>query len=335
MKLLPVAHAPGRHCASTAIRDMMSFHGTQLTEAMCFGIGCGLGIWYLDLPGINVSRLVHVRSSDIEAQFFSRIGHPFAWELADSPVQSEESLVRALDRGFPALIRTDIYHLPYYRSHTHFPGHVIIVWGYDKKREIFFVTDTEREEVLEVPFQAMRKARHQEGSFFEMQGNLFSPEQIGLSGSMREIILNSIAHNSRVILDDAYDFQGVRGLAVWLRELPAWEDFADWRWTARLTYQIIERRGTGGGGFRLMYADFLREAALSLPEIASLRLADRMLAIAQAWQGLAGALKEASEKERPDFREASVRLERVRDLEEAYHRDAACLVREGGPSSRA
>ena len=326
MRLLPVAHAPGKHCASTAIRDMMRFHGIRLSEAMCFGIGAGLGIWYLDLPGIAASRLVHVRSADIEAQFFRRIGHPFAWETSESPEESEELLFRALDSGLPALVRTDIYHLPYYRSRTHFPGHVIMVWGYDRRRQVFFVTDTEREEVLEVPFTDMRQARHQKGSFFEMKGNLFSPEGIEGPGDMQEIIARSIVHNSRVILDEAYAFQGIKGLDSWLSEIPAWGEFPDWQWTARLAYQIIERRGPGGGGFRLMYADFLKEAAAFVPEILSLRLAEKMLLAAKSWQELAGSLKAVSEKERPDFREAAGSLERVRDLEDAYHRAASNLA---------
>lgn len=326
MKMLPVSHAPGRHCASTGIRDMLGFHGIQMSEAMCFGIGAGLGIWYLDLPNSSPSRLVHVRSADIEAQFFSRIGHEFAWDLSDEPGQAEASLRRAIDRGLPALIRTDIYHLPYFRSSTHFQAHVIMVWGYDPQREVFFVTDTDNPELLEVPFADMRKARHQEDSFYETRGNRFSPEAIEPPGSMREIIVGSIVHNSRVILDEARDFQGIRGLDTWLEELPGWAELEDWEWTARFSYQVIERRGTGGGGFRLMYADFLREALRWVPEIASYGLAERMSETAGAWQALAAALKEASEQERPDFREVAGQVERVRALEDDYHRAALALA---------
>ncbi len=199
--MLPVSHVPGRHCASTAIRDMLSFHGIRMSEAMCFGIGVGLGIWYRSLPTGSPSRLVHMRSADFEAQFFSRIGHEFVWDRSGKPGLAEASLCRAIDKGLPALIRTDIYHLPYFRSSTHFQGHVIMVWGYDSEREVFLVTDTGNPEILEVPFPDMRKARHQEDPFFEMQGNRFSPGAIEPPGGMREIIVSSIVHNSRAILD--------------------------------------------------------------------------------------------------------------------------------------
>ena len=37
------------------------------------------------------------------------------------------------------------------------------------------------------------------------------------------------------------------------------EQVEDWQWCARFGYQVIERRGTGGGNFRLMYSRFLAE----------------------------------------------------------------------------
>ncbi|PIP42692.1 MAG: hypothetical protein COX19_00160 [Desulfobacterales bacterium CG23_combo_of_CG06-09_8_20_14_all_51_8] len=51
MPILNITHQPGRHCASSAISDLVRFHGYVLTEAMCFGIGEGLGIWYLSPSG--------------------------------------------------------------------------------------------------------------------------------------------------------------------------------------------------------------------------------------------------------------------------------------------
>jgi hypothetical protein len=143
---------------------------------------------------------------------------------------------------------------------------------------------------------------------------------------MREIIVSSIVYNSRAILDEAHEIQGIRGLTTWLKELPEWGEFEDWKWAARFSYQVIERRGTGGGGFRLMYVDFLREALRWVPEIASYRLAERMLETAGAWQELAAALKDVSEQERPDFREVARRVERVRVLEDDYHRAALALA---------
>jgi hypothetical protein len=117
---------------------------------MCFGLGEGMAVWFMYFPGLSPSRIVHVRTIDLESQFFDRIGHPFEWEIFDTPEHSERGLRAKIDDGLPVILRTDLYHLPYYASKTHYPGHVITVWGYDSDREIFFVTDTERKDLLEV-----------------------------------------------------------------------------------------------------------------------------------------------------------------------------------------
>ncbi len=326
MKMLPAAHEPGRHCASTGISDLVRFHGVELSEAMCFGIGAGLGIWYLGMPGLSTSRLIHVRSSDIEDQFFTRMGLRFRWEEFEDSSRSEQALKDAIDRGLPAIIRTDIYYLPYYESKTHFPAHVIVVWGYDDAREVFFVTDTDRPEIVEVPFKAMREARHQSSAFFQMQGNLFAPEKVGLPDRLDEVIRKAIVYNSSVILDDTHAYQGIRGLDTWLGELSGWGDFPDWKWVCRFTYQVIERRGTGGGGFRLMYADFLEESSKLIREVALMNFPGKMLELGRAWQGLAGALRDVSEMDRPELGRIESSLRTVRDLEEAFHREAVTLA---------
>ena len=79
-------------------------------------------------------------------------------------------------------------------------------------------------------------------------------------------------------------------------EAASWPEVAeDWQWCARFAYQVIERRGTGGGNFRLMYSRFLAEAGY--PEQVPLAAA-----AAESWTGLADALFAASEEERPEPR---------------------------------
>ena len=319
MPMLKVTHTPGRHCASTAICDLVNFHGIVFSEAMCFGIGAGLGIWYLDFPGLPASRMLHVRSLDIEAQFFTRMGCNFSWEQSDDPAASEAALCRHIENGRPAVIQTDIFYLPYYGSKTHFPGHLIAVWGYDRNKREFYVTDTERPDPVAVSFADMRKARLIRNAIFDLRGNLFAPANLTLPPDLPAVLRKAIIHNSRMLTDASTHAMGIGALEKMLDELPGWSDFTDWQWTARFAYQVIEKRGTGGGGFRLMYADFLEEAADFVPEIASLGLVPMMREAALTWQDLAAAFKSASEKDRPDFTEVADQIRNVIRTEAAYH----------------
>jgi hypothetical protein len=326
MPLLDVHHRPGNHCASTGIRDMVNYHGLDWSEAMCFGIGAGLGIWYLDLPGQSPSRMVHVRSADIESQFFQRIGIPFEWQHYQDPAESERALISVIDQGTPAIIQTDIFHLPYYNSSTHFPGHVITVWGYNLDKSVFIVTDTEREELLEVSFTALRKARYSNNGFFQCAGNLFAPKTITEPDDLETVLRESIRYNSKTLLDGVETWGGVAVLNKWRNELIDWPRFKDSQWAVRFAYQTIEKRGTGGGGFRQLYARFLKEAAVHLPEITASGLPEKMTLTAEAWQTLASALKTASEEEQPDYTAVDQGINAVLSIESDYHRTAVATL---------
>ena len=67
---------------------------------------------------------------------------------------------------------------------------------------------------------------------------------------------------------------------------------ADWQWCARFNYQVIEKRGTGGGNFRAMYARFLAEVGLEIE-------AEQCAAASAAWTALAADLFAASESDEP------------------------------------
>ncbi len=317
---IEIKHYPGRHCASTALSNLAHFHGLSWSEPICFGLGAGLGFWFINVPGGSPSRFIHVRSADIEEQFFQRVGCPAAGRKYAGEAEGERDLCALLDKGFPVLVLTDIYYLPYYGSKTHFPGHAITVWGYNRGKQLFYVTDTERDEVLEVPFDQMRRARFCKGTFFNLEGNLYCPEQLIEPVDMPNIIKEALTANSRMLLESTTSFQGMEALAKWGENIVKWRDLPDRQWATRFCYQVIERRGTGGGGFRLMYSEFLREAGAYLPAVASSGLPEMMGEAAAAWSALAGLLKAASEQKEPDFSAAAEQITRICRLESAYHR---------------
>lgn len=320
---MQITHAPGRHCASTAVSDITRFHGAPLSEAMCFGLGEGLGLYYVGLPGLEPSRIFHGRALHFEQQFFQRIGTPFHWDQHADPAAAEAALRAALDAGVPALIQTDIYYLPYYNSKTHFAGHLIAVWGYDRERDVYFVTDTERPGALEVPAEAMRRARYCKVPPFPMEGNLFAPRALALPADLPDRMVEAVRENARKLLAGENFYEGLAALNNWRNDWAAWNEFADWKWTARLIYQTIMKRGTGGGAFRLMYADFLAEAAEHAPALRAAGLAAPMRAVGEAWDALALALRDVSEGDALDTTAARAALERLYDLEAKYLESAA------------
>src|SRR3954468_19434755 len=100
-------HAPGHHCGSTALRNLLAFHGVELSEEMAFGLGAGASFYYLALDDASPSRWFNGRTARVEEAFRSLTGaaltmRPFpagdagAWEAARAEV----------DAGNPALLLT-------------------------------------------------------------------------------------------------------------------------------------------------------------------------------------------------------------------------------------
>lgn len=310
-----ITHLPGRHCASSAIRDLIEFHGTHLTEAMCFGLGAGLGITYLELPDAPVPFMTHVRSLGYEKRVFENLGVPFAWSTYRSPDAAALALAELLDASRPALLLTDIYHLPYFGSRTHFPGHAIVAWQRISAATVM-VTDTDRPHPVPVESDALTRARFSSQQPFVHSGDLFAPASIKTELSP-DRIADAIRQNAEILRDGDQN-SGLRALETWINDLARWETTGDWRWTTRFAYQVIEKRGTGGGGFRSMYSEFLAEAGRNDKRIGAYNLPQLMCECARQWTGLAMHLKAASEGEAfPSLRIADAIVD-VQHAEQRY-----------------
>lgn len=302
MTLINNTHVAGVHCSSTAIADLVRFHHFDWSEAFCFGIGGGLGVTYLQTPNSSPTRLLHTRSLGYEKRFFNAIGvEDFSWLSASTEEESEEQLLCALNEGRPALLLTDIFYLHYFNSSSHFPGHGIMVWGYDQSEGAFYVTDTERENLEKVSFADMRKARVSTSPPFVCNGDFYAPKTLTKPSDLKTLCKLAIKENAARLLDSTNNSSGLIALDTLIDDIDNWSKADDWQWNCRFAYQTIEKRGTGGSGFRKMYAQFLSEASQHVKSINTLALENKMITSAQCWYELSNAFKQTSEQEVPDF----------------------------------
>jgi len=59
-------HLPGNHCGSTALRNLLAFHGTQISEEMAFGLGAGACFFYIQADEQSPSRFTNGRAQQLE-----------------------------------------------------------------------------------------------------------------------------------------------------------------------------------------------------------------------------------------------------------------------------
>ena len=256
-------HVPGNHCGSTALRNLLGFHGVEISEEMAFGLGAGACFYYVVLDE-HSPVAVHERP-----------GGAARGELPRAHRRPASAAHRGRPRGLlgagrarpsttggPALLLTDLYYLDHYGRSAHFPGHAVVLAGYDE--ELAWLSDTAFEDLQTTSLEGLREARHSQQPVFPLEGHA-----IDLPEGRRSTATTCVAHApaaieraaSRMLEPPLGDFEGLPALRRFAAEVGDWPEAAeDWQWCARFLYQVIERRGTGGGNFRKMYSRFLEEA---------------------------------------------------------------------------
>src|SRR5829696_1519561 len=107
-------HRPGNHCGSTALRNLLGFAGTEISEEMALGLGAGVCFYYLELDGQSPSRFTNGRVGRLEERFLELTGSPLHFRTFDGPQESWAAAREAVDGGRPALLITDLYYLDHY-----------------------------------------------------------------------------------------------------------------------------------------------------------------------------------------------------------------------------
>ena len=290
-------HVPGNHCGSTALRNLLAFHGCAISEEMAFGLGAGACFFYFPLEDQSPSRFTNGRAARLEEDFLELTGAPLRMRTDEDQERSWRMARENVDAGRPALLLTDLYYLDHYGKSAHFPGHAVVLAGYDE--EVAWLSDTGFEELQSTKLENLALARHSQHPAFPLSGQMIDVEPNGEGadldpGRIKAAAPAAIARAAAQMREPALgEFQGLPALERLAGEIGDWPaTVADAQWCARFLFQVIERRGTGGGNFRLMYSRFLEEAGREESALAA--------EAASRWTSLAGVARALSEEDEVD-----------------------------------
>ncbi|MGH2976377.1 MAG: DUF4872 domain-containing protein [Solirubrobacterales bacterium] len=305
-------HTPGHHCGSTALRNLLAFHGAEISEEMAFGLGAGACLYYVTLEDGSPTRWFNGRTARLEENFGELTGAALelrtfeegdgeAWEAARVEVAA----------GNPVLLLTDLFYLEHYGNSAHFPGHAVVLAGYDE--EFVHLSDTGFEELQTTTrIEELDQARHSKHPAYPLSGHMFTASGTVTQEQLHDAIPAAIDRAAQAMVASPFgEFSGLGAVDRLAEEASSWPEAAeDWQWCARFGYQVIERRGTGGGAFRLMYSRFLEEAGRAEAPLAA--------EAAERWTELASAFHAASEHDEPEpslWREIDAASHRVAEAE--------------------
>ncbi len=262
MRVPGYPHQKAIHCGSGTLAAALAHRGLLLSEPMVFGLGAGLGFaLHEGEPPQQASRFFVGRSPSFEQDLCASLGAELTSELYDKPAAAWVRCCELLAQGKPALVYTDLFELPYLGARNHWYGHLVAVIGHEGDEAL--IADNERPEPVRVPIASLQRALGGPAPVPVDGISVLSLGELdpGAPKRAREAVLLQAVR----LTEEAAPRTGVLGLRALAEELPSWKERPDADRCFRLAAQVIEQRGTGGGLFRRMYAQFLEEAGL--PEL--------------------------------------------------------------------
>lgn len=316
---IPYQHRHAAHCESGVAANMLSHYGAPLSEAMAFGLSSALSFAFLPFVKLTGFPLIAYR---MPPRFILKgLSKPFDvqlhFETFGSPERGQRRLDELLAQGKVVGLQTSVYWLPYFPKDMrfHFNAHNLLVYG--KEGDDYLISDPVAEDPQRCASADLLRARFAKGALAP-KGLLYYPDRPGTTQVSAQAIRKAIVKTTRIMLGPI-PIVGVRGMCMLAKRIERLEanDFG-------LNYighvvRMQEEIGTGGAGFRFLYASFLQEAAAicQLPELE--QLADRLNSIGDDWRDFAlHAARMIKGREAVDFALLSKALRALSDQEAAF-----------------
>jgi hypothetical protein len=288
-------HAGGKHCWTTALKNVFSYHGLNLSEEMLFGLGGGIGFiyWYMKLMSAPFIGTRYGKGVEPLIDTCRRIGAQATIFQTGSVTKGHEELKKQLRQDEPALVFVDMPYLPYLAipENAHFGGHTVIVFGLDEQNDTVYISDR-CEKPVTIGIEDLKKARSSKFPPFPPKNKLLKLKHPSKITNLEEGITESIRECCNSMLKPPIKNIGLAGMKKWASLVPQWtKQFTGLNLIGCLfnIFLYIEISGTGGSAFRKMYAKFLKEASSILNKPTLKETAEMFSESANLWSEIAKA----------------------------------------------
>lgn len=258
-------HNQSAHCESGVAANLLNQKGIKISEAMAFGIGGGLFFGYLPFIRINGLPLVTYRAAagHILKQIAQIPGMTMYQKRFRDRNQAMLELDAALDASIPVGLQTGVFWLPYFPRalRFHFNAHNLVVYG--KQGDNYLISDPVFPQPVLCSAEDLARARFASGALAP-RGKMYYLTRVPEAFDRKPYIIQGIKSVCRMMLGSPFPLIGVKGMRFLARRLEKWPQRLG-RENAELhlgqVVRMQEEIGTGGGGFRFMFAAFLQESA--------------------------------------------------------------------------
>ncbi len=260
-------HIQAAHCETGVTTNLLRGIGIdKMTEPLAFGIGSGLFFAYIPLLKINNGPAIAFRT--LPGHIFSKTCDSLGVNIVRKKFRSKEDAQKALDKsltdGYAVGCQVGVYYLPYFpkQYRFHFNAHNLIVYG--KEADKYLISDPIMETVTTLTTYELERVRFAKGALAP-KGQLYYPvkKHIVNDETIKDAIKTGIKRNVFSMLTFPGFISGLHGIKYTGNRIKKWRDKLGLEKAGLYLAQLVrmqEEIGTGGGGFRYMYAAFLQEA---------------------------------------------------------------------------
>jgi len=285
------SHHQHAHCESGVTSNLLRHAGIDISEPMAFGIGAGL--FFGHLPFLKVSGTPGTTFRTWPGAIFKRVTQRLNIKVHTERFSSPEKAMQALDdalaKGKPVGMLGSVFYLTYLPEafRFHFNAHNFVAYG--KENGEYLISDPVMEEVTRIAPEDLMKARFAKGTP-EPKGFMYYVEDIPKKLDFPKAIQQGIKQTGWFMMSPPVPWFGNKAIFLLADKIKNYPKKLTPRKSALYLGNVIrmqEEIGTGGAGFRYIYAAFLQEASQVLKRDDLQGFSQELTKIGDDWRNFA------------------------------------------------
>lgn len=282
-------HKMAAHCESGTLTSLLSHGGLEITEPLVFGISGGIffGYFHKMKSFTFPTFIVRNKPGQMRTNIEKRLGVGFKTYRFKDENAGKQALDSLIGKGLPTACQVDFFYMDYVPSweRVHINVHFLVAVGIADGK--YLISDSYFPKIVELEVSSLQKGRFAGGNM-SPSGFIFHLDKLPQEIDYRPAIVKGIKKACFNMLRIPIPFLGVKGIRMFAKKVVDWPKFA--RDTEHLSHEIIkinillEDQGTGGAGFRFMYATFLQQASRILDNPVLKELSEELMIIGDGWR---------------------------------------------------
>ena len=285
------SHYQHAHCESGVTANLLRHEGLDISEPLAFGIGAG--IFFAHIPFLKVSGTPGTTFRTWPGAIFKRVAERLHIDVHTERFRNPDKAMQALDnvlqRGKPVGMLSSVFYLPYLPEafRFHFNAHNLVIYG--KENDQYLVSDPVLEDVATIAPADLAKARFAKGTP-EPRGFMYYIKGAPKSLDTDKAIIAGIKQTCFFMLSPPIPWFGNKAINLLAKKIVNYPKNLTPRKASLYLGNVIrmqEEIGTGGAGFRYLYAAFLQEAAQLMKRDDLQGFSEELTKIGDDWRNFA------------------------------------------------